>query len=118
MITYAKKYAISALVGIVFEEDDQDGKLPEKGGSPVMPPARPAPPAQSPAVVPRSYDSLPVLAGVEYENGVDDSGRPYIVAKGSEVPQKRQYLETAGFRRNKNGIWWKWADQPFMQKAA
>lgn len=118
VITYVKKYAISALIGIVFEEDDQDGKLPENGNSPVMHPVRPAPDAQPPAATQQSYDDLPILAGVEYESGLDDKGRPYIVAKGSEVPQKRQYLEMAGFRRSKNGIWWKWADQPPMEKAA
>lgn len=117
VITYAKKYAISALIGIVFEEDDQDGKLPENGGGPVQHPITPAP-AAPPASAQQSFDDLPILAGVEYAPGVDDKGRPYIIAKGSEVPKKRQFLEVAGFRRNKNGVWWKWADQPFMEKAA
>jgi len=76
-ITYARRYALSALLGIVSEEDD-DAEASM---------GRPTPDADT---------KLPELDGVVYEEGTDTSGKQVVYATGRTL-QYRDTLRAAGF---------------------
>lgn len=76
-ITYARRYALSALLGIVSEEDDD---AEASMGRPV----------------PDVDTKLPKLDGVVYEEGTDSSGRQVVYATGRTL-QYRDALRAAGF---------------------
>ena len=82
-MTYARRYTISAMLGIVTEEDT-DGAVPEK--------------------------DLPRIDGVSFTMVTSQDGRPCIVASGN-TQQKKALLLGAGFQWNpQRKIWWKYAE--------
>ena len=92
-ITYARRYALTAMLGMVTEDDDdgEGAKLPSRT-------TKPAPQEQSP---------LPQIAGVTYRNSASADGRPCIIACGNTHPGKDQ-LHAAGFRWDAaQKQWWR-----------
>ena len=104
-LTYSRRYGLSALLGLVTEDDDdaESTKLPPR---PTRPMPSPQPQAQPPA---QSQDQpdLPQLAGVVYKNTTMADGRSYVIATGNTHPGKDR-LHAAGFRWDAaQKQWWR-----------
>lgn len=115
-ITYARRYALTSMLGMITEDDD--------GEAAKLPPKR----IRS-AVAPQDYDHdeeqayrtpelepmdqteiLPSLDGVTYKYATTQEGRQYIIATGNTHP-KKEILRGAGFSWNpQRKIWWKFTD--------
>ena len=123
-ITYARRYALSALVGIITESDDDaesacnrgNGKKPQQGKSQKAPsqfpkPANPPAPQNQPAAQsPINQNGLPVLDGVQYQSFQTQEGRECIYATGDTM-SKKQILKEAGLRWSvENKFWWKYSE--------
>jgi hypothetical protein len=128
-MTYMRRYALSAMLGIVTEEDT-DGEMPKNKPSAQLNTARPSKqPTNSPQMqkVPPQRISqannnstasnrnsgasknLPQLAGIAYERVQGQDGQNYILAKGETIPHK-ETLISAGFQWNpQRKVWWKCA---------
>lgn len=131
-ITYARRYALTAMLGMVTEDDDGeaariDHKL-SKNSSKTDAPAR-RPPAvrqaqeslrresaqakpQNQALnrTPETLSKLPQLDGIVYRILRAEDGREYIVASGNTMEQKG-HLKNAGFCWDaQDKVWWKYAD--------
>ena len=115
-ITYARRYAITALLGMVTEDDDgESAKIttasknnrvtqPKPGNQKSVKPVE-----SIPEEYPDRLDECPVLDGVTYALEEDQSGNEYIIAYGN-THSKRSILAEAGFRWNPNRkVWWKHA---------
>lgn len=100
-ITYARRYALTAMLGMVTEDDDdgEGAKLPPR-------PTRPIPSSQ-PQAQPQDQPDLPQLAGVVYKNTTMADGRSYVIATGDTRPGKDR-LHAAGFRWDAaQKQWWR-----------
>ena len=112
-MTYIRRYSISAMLGIVTE-DDTDGNLPKdsgKGGPrqkrvPAIPDSgnsSPNPPSQSQST------QLPKLDGITFQEITATDGQVCIVATGN-TQAKKELLAGAGFKWNpQRKMWWKYA---------
>lgn len=98
-LSYGRRYALSAMVGIVTEEDgDCERRQPERH-SPQQQEARPAQRERG--------GRLPNLDGVSYESQQGTDGREYIVATGN-TRENREALKNAGFQWNaQRSLWYK-----------
>jgi hypothetical protein len=111
-MTYIRRYSISAMLGIVTEEDT-DGNLPKdsgKGG----PRQKRAPAMQDsgssshPPSLPQPAQ-LPKLDGITYQEITATDGQVCIVATGN-TQAKKELLAGAGFKWNpQRKMWWKYA---------
>ena len=128
-ITYARRYALTAMLGIVTEDDDgeaakydpQNGsKMPPRSRMPVNAPQTQSQPRnEQTQAVPQNnalnrpsehLENLPQLDGITYKILSAEDGREYIVASGNTLAQKG-YLRNAGFRWDSQGkVWWKYSD--------
>ena len=124
-ITYARRYALTAMLGMVTEDDDGEGaktgrKTPSRPKLPInAPEARKAasPDAsiknKSPTTSNRSsaaLENLPPLEGITYQQVTAQDGRPCIIASGN-TQAKKEILTGAGFRWNpQRKLWWKYVD--------
>ena len=124
-ITYARRYALTAMLGMVTEDDDGEGaqngkKLPTRRKLPVIVPesqkarqceASTANNLSSPSNRPSaSLESLPPLEGITYQQVTTQGGRPCIIASGN-TQAKKELLTGAGFRWNpQRKLWWKYVD--------
>jgi len=126
-ITYAKRYALTAMLGMVTEDDDGEGaKMPEKSGTSSRKagnaPQRQKEPQSIPAQgeqgnkpvnatqEPGDFPDLPRIDGVTYQTITTTEGRPCIVAVGNTQP-KKEMLSGIGFKWNpQRKFWWKYAD--------
>jgi hypothetical protein len=121
-ITYAKRYALTAMLGMVTEDDDGEGaKAPEKGTGSRRAAARQKAnespmPAQgqqhkAPAQTEPSGDaSLPRIDGITFQTIATTEGRPCIIASGN-TQAKKDILMGIGFKWNvQRKMWWKYAD--------
>lgn len=124
-MTYTRRYALSAMLGIVTEEDT-DGEFasdrttsPQKPKNTVNAPQRVKNPQDDlRSAKPISPDSnrmpeglaeLPNLEGVSYQLVPAQDGQSCIVATGDTV-SKKERLMAAGFKWNpQRKIWWKYA---------
>ena len=124
-MTYARRYALTAMLGMVTEDDDGEGaknckksftrpKLPtiasesQKGEQRNSSTANniSAPSNRPPA----SLENLPPLEGVTYQQVTAQDGRPYIIATGN-TQAKKELLTGSGFRWNpQRKLWWKYVD--------
>ncbi|NCD34967.1 MAG: single-stranded DNA-binding protein [Spartobacteria bacterium] len=112
-MTYSRRYSISAMLGIVTEEDT-DGNMPKdsgKGGprqkkTPAMQDSE----VSSPHTSGRSLPSqLPKIDGITYQEITATDGQVCIVATGS-TQAKKELLAGAGFKWNpQRKMWWKYA---------
>ena len=110
-LTYARRYALTAMLGITTEDDDGEAAK-------VDTPAKIQPKGlkhaeQNQAQTDddkQTLNSLPKLDGIDYEMVRSQDGRDYIVAKGNTI-SKKTYLSNAGFKWDPQGkVWWKYAD--------
>lgn len=103
-ITYARRYAISAILGIVTEDDDGNaasGVANNKKNN-----------HSKPAVkqVSNEPPDLPQLDGISYRWLKADDGRAYVVATGKTM-EKKSILKSAGFIWNpQSKCWWRYAE--------
>jgi hypothetical protein len=117
-MTYARRYGITALVGIVVENDD-DGEVACRRGSSVkqknnhfsyVSQQQTAGTQPTQRVEETKPAGLPRLDGVEYQAGKSLNGRPCIVALGN-THAKKEFLHQAGFHWDGNNkIWWRHTD--------
>lgn len=109
-ITYARRYALTAMLGLVTEDDDGEAASLRKGGTArQQSPRRRGRQEAIPAHVAES-DELPSLEGVTYQRVTAQDGRECIVASGNTQP-KKEILSGLGFRWNaQRKYWWKYAD--------
>lgn len=102
-LTYARRYGLATLVGLVSEaDDDAEAATPRQGKQ-----NRRHPPDQSQS--PDPLAGLPRLDGVEYQTIQASNGKTCITASGN-VRDKRPFLQEAGFRWDGNRhLWWRYA---------
>ncbi len=109
-ITYARRYSLSAMLGIVTEEDT-DGISPKQNQQAKR--SSQAQTSQKKQVSNKAEESkLPILNGVIYDSfeGKDEQGntREVITASGNTIPHKDELIK-AGFKWNPNKkIWWQY----------
>lgn len=124
-MTYARRYALTAMLGMVTEDDDGEGartgrKTPSRPRLPVnAPEARKAASGgtnvanSSPVTSNRpaaALENLPPLEGITYQQVTAQDGRPCIIASGN-TQAKKEILTGAGFRWNpQRKLWWKYVD--------
>ena len=124
-ITYARRYALTAMLGMVTEDDDGEGartsrKTPSRPKLPVnATEARKAASGgtnvanSSPTTSNRpaaGLENLPPLEGITYQQVTAQDGRPCIIATGN-TQAKKELLTGAGFRWNtQRKLWWKYVD--------
>ncbi len=107
-ITYARRYALTAMLGLVTEDDDGEAACGRKGSSSrAQSPRRQVGNRQEAAP---EHSELPTLEGVTYQRVSAQDGRECIVASGNTQP-KKEILSGLGFRWNaQRKYWWKYAD--------
>lgn len=123
-ITYARRYALTAMLGMVTEDDDGESakippKIAERSKSPVSR-CQTKKHAQDRETQgcsfsgalkcsSETFENLPQLEGVEYQRVNAQDGRECIVATG-DTRARSEILTGAGFRWNvQRKCWWKYA---------
>lgn len=108
-ITYARRYSLCAMLGIITEDDDgnaasnPDQKLTKqmRGKTQAQKSAQDSPNSPS--------GTLPKIDGVSYKNVQAEDGRMCVVATGVTL-DKKEMLKAAGFKWNAHQkLWWKYA---------
>jgi hypothetical protein len=114
-LTYARRYGLATLVGIVSEvDDDAEAATPHRSKPSKATERRnassPNPPPQKPPAQPAGHlVGLPKIDGVDYQTIIASNGRACVTASG-DVRNKRPFLQEAGFRWDENRkIWWRYA---------
>ena len=99
-LTYARRYGLSSMVGLVTEDDDANLACESQG-------------LQNPRIAnlkPRQEDfvrDLPRIDGVSYQQQKAKDGTLYVTASGN-TRNKNSILKEAGFKWNASRkIWWK-----------
>ena len=124
-ITYARRYALTAMLGMVTEDDDGEGakngkKSPTRPKLPVIAPELQKGQQRNPSTTNNisapsnrpsaCLESLPPLEGVTYQQVTAQDGRPCIIATGN-TQAKKELLAGSGFRWNpQRKLWWKYVD--------
>lgn len=115
-LTYCRRYALTAMLGMVTEDDDGNAaSLPSKTAS------RPQQRQQQTTrqevqqtdqvaeTAPLPPD-IPHLDGVNYEILPDEQGREFVVATGN-THAKKEILHGAGFKWNaQRKVWWRYVN--------
>lgn len=124
-MTYARRYSLSAMLGIVTDADDDDGAgacatrpgggQTKAGARHAMPGSPKPPPAtnnarSTPSPTPTSaLPPLPRIDGITYQTVPADGGQTCIIATGNTAA-KKALLSEAGFRWNpQRKVWWRYA---------
>ena len=116
-MTYARRYGLSALVGIVTENDD-DGELAKLNGNLITPSEKAVyAPQESEQQANRDVPggnlhggNLPRLDGVQYRNGTANDGKQCVLATG-DTHSKKEFLRKAGFRWDgTHKVWWRYSN--------
>ena len=124
-ITYARRYALTAMLGMVTEDDDGEGakngkKSPTRQKLPVITPESQKERQCNPSTtnnisgpsnrLSANLESLPPLEGITYQQVTAQDGRPCIIATGN-TQAKKELLTGSGFRWNpQRKLWWKYVD--------
>lgn len=124
-MTYARRYALTAMLGMVTEDDDAEGAKNGKKSStrPKLPVIAPETKKASPRDqsttnnsstasnrTSAALESLPPLEGIAYQQVTAQDGRHCIIATGN-TQAKKELLTGAGFRWNaQRKLWWKYVD--------
>ena len=123
-ITYARRYSLCAMLGIVTEDDDGNAACGQSKNTKSQRRSleselsrnrstRTSSPSKTVSDTSKSlpsHESLPRLDGVTYKQVPAEDGRICIVATGSTL-EKKDLLRAAGFKWNiQQKIWWKYAD--------
>lgn len=121
-LTYCRRYALTAMLGMVMEDDDGNAASnPEKptvvnqrSQSRNQQQAWNSQAHQADTRIPNSPANnglppdIPQLDGVKYQVFPDESGREFVIASGNTLP-KKEILQGAGFRWNPNDkVWWRY----------
>ena len=128
-ITYARRYSLCAMLGIITEDDDGNAaSIPEQHNThqprqnsnqsytrqEQQPKPRFHPPQarqEQPAPVSNGkekaeYPGLPTIPDVQYEESKDADGRNIVIARGATLPNK-DALKRVGFRWSpERKAWW------------
>ncbi|WP_273523361.1 ERF family protein [Mailhella massiliensis] len=124
-MTYARRYSLCAILGIVTEDDDGNAaSIPTKQAKPRTRPLE-APQRQKAALDSSSstdkkigpsnrpvspHQNLPKIDGVSFRTVQADDGRRCIVASGKTL-EKKELLRASGFRwDSQQRVWWKYDD--------
>lgn len=124
-ITYARRYSLTAMLGIITEDDDGEAAKIDPKSRPRARHAVNSPQTKNHAsdkqtqgqqnlngsnASPEALQKLPQLEGISYKIVAAQDGRQCIIASGNTHPRK-EILMGAGFRWNgERKIWWKYAD--------
>ena len=124
-ITYARRYALTAMLGMVTEDDDGEGakngkKSPMRPKLPVNTPEAKKASPRDPAIknnssttsnrTPAGLESLPPLEGIAYQQVTAQDGRSCIIATGNTQAEKELLMGT-GFRwSSQRKLCWKYVD--------
>ena len=125
-ITYARRYTLTAMLGMITEDDDGEAARIDTKGRTRARRATNAPQTKKPASSmsaaqgqpdfkaansqSASFQNLPQLEGVNYQIVKAQGGRECIVATGN-TQSKQEILSGAGFRWNaERQIWWKYVN--------
>ncbi len=118
-ITYARRYALTAMLGMITEDDDGEAaKIPPKNSNRVKNqqnavdfnknPQRPTRLQQS--INQPDAANLPQLEDVVFQHVTAQDGRDCIIATGNTQPN-REILRSMGFSWNsQRKFWWKYSD--------
>jgi hypothetical protein len=103
-LTYARRYGLATLVGLVSEiDDDAEAATPQRGKA-GRGAGRPNPAGKADPLA-----GLPRIDGITYQTVTAGNGKLCITASG-QVRDKRPFLEEAGFRWDGNRkLWWRYA---------
>ncbi len=112
-LTYARRYGLATLVGLVSEIDDDAEAATPHGNKSAKSKERRNPPTPSPPNPPSQPATdlvgLPKIDGITYQTIIASNGRTCVTASG-DVRNKRPFLQEAGFRLDDNRkIWWRYA---------
>jgi hypothetical protein len=122
-LTYARRYGLSAMVGIVTEDDDDANGacLQPRSNAVVADPVQTPPPPAKPAETARNHIATPVppasanlprIDGVTFSQGQGQDGNTYVTAAG-DTRNKTAILKEAGFRWDAvRKLWWRYQQQP------
>ena len=104
-LTYARRYGLATLVGLVSEtDDDAEAAIPPRTRS-----AKTQERKSTNTKTPDYLAELPKIDGVTYQTVTASNGKMCITASGN-VRDKRPFLQEAGFRWDGNrNIWWRYA---------
>lgn len=120
-ITYARRYAITAMLGMITEDDDGEAaKQPAKASKSIARNAAPPFPDYNYLSETPGPDNklsgldaefeMPQLLGVTYQHITAQDGQNCIIATGN-TQSHRTILSKTGFRWNpQKKFWWKYAD--------
>ena len=111
-LTYARRYALTAMLGMVTEDDDGEAASGRKGNVNRQQGSRRSSATRQDATsTPLSEEEgLPRLEGVTWQRMAAQDGRECIVASGN-TQSKKEFLSGLGFRWNaQRKCWWKYAD--------
>ena len=109
-ITYARRYSLCAMLGIITEDDD--GNVASNLDHKQIRQSRAKAQGQKSTheVQQPTSGALPKIDGVSYKSVQADDGRMCVVATGVTL-DKKEMLKAAGFKWNpQQKIWWKYAD--------
>jgi hypothetical protein len=112
-MTYIRRYSISAMLGIVTEEDTDGNLLKDSGkGGPRQKKSSAIQDSGTSSPNPHSGSQpvqLPKLDGITYQEITATDGQVCIVATGN-TQAKKELLAGAGFKWNpQRKMWWKYA---------
>ena len=100
-LTYARRYGLSSMVGLVTEDDDANAAC--KGVSDLQNPRIADIKPRQDAVI----ENLPHIDGITFQQQKAKDGAVYITATGN-VRNKNSILKEAGFKWNAGRkLWWK-----------
>lgn len=123
-LTYARRYSMATLVGLVIEDDDGEAACGRpKSNSKRMNRGQPSGEAESgttgasmaemaegEAAASEILKRLPRFDGINYQLIKAPDGRPCVIATG-RTSAKKDLLSGSGFRWNPDRkIWWRYAD--------
>lgn len=120
-ITYARRYALTSMLGMITEDDDAEsakepktdssrGRTQRTNHSQECQHSRRQPVTGESERQGEDFPSLPKLDGVTYQYVTAQDGRQCIIATGNTLA-KKEVLSGAGFRWHaQRKYWWKYAD--------
>lgn len=136
-LTYARRYGLATMVGLVTEiDDDSEGAMSRTGSRKSKAQASTAPPKDAAPVAgahdetnqhsvspsqaqrrtaradttPPTVSGLPRIDGISYQSIQAQDGRTCITASG-DTRSKKVFLQEAGFRWDATRkVWWRYAD--------
>lgn len=112
-LTYCRRYALTAMLGIVTEDDDAEGARADtrqttktRKTETLKPKTQGMNNAKS---VKDEMGTLPQLQGIEYQYVPSQDGRQCVIATGETIEHK-EALANSGFKWNaQRKCWWKYA---------